>query len=135
MADLNDLQEAVRAWQMAFKAMSDYFKNHDILDPACLRRWTELEAAQDRAHAEMEQLVALCRSQGQNEAARAKNTLEYKGRTVEVVSTDLAGGGHGFGLKIDGDAINRGGYDPSKSADEAIEEGIRWAKEYIDSLP
>lgn len=65
----------------------------------------------------------------------AKNTFEYKGRAVEVVSTDLAGGGHGFGLKIDGDAINRGGYDRSKSVDAAIEEGVRWAKEYIDSLP
>jgi len=65
----------------------------------------------------------------------AKHTFDYKGHTVEVVSTDLAGGGHGFGVKIDGDAINRGGYDPSKSADEAIAEGAHWAKEYIDSLP
>lgn len=134
MTDINDLQEAMRAWRMAFTAMSGYFKNNDTLDPACLKRWAELEAAQNEAHAEMERLVQSCRSQGRNGAAK-KNAFEYKGRTVEIVSTDLAGGGHGFGLKIDGAAINRGGYDPSKSADEAIEEGVRWAKEYIDSLP
>lgn len=65
----------------------------------------------------------------------AKHIFEYKGYAVEVVSTDLAGRGHGFGLKVDGDVINRGGYSPSKSADAAVEEGVRWAKEYIDSLP
>ncbi|PLC48262.1 hypothetical protein CR159_18955 [Pollutimonas subterranea] len=65
----------------------------------------------------------------------SKNTFEYKGHTVEIISTDLAGGGHGFGLKIDGDTINRGGFDRSKSVDAAIEEGVRWTKEYIDSLP
>ncbi len=65
----------------------------------------------------------------------AKHAFDYKGHTVEVVPTDLAGGGHGFGVKIDGDAINRGGYDPLKSIAAAIAEGVRWAKEYIDSLP
>lgn len=64
-----------------------------------------------------------------------RNTFEYGGRTVEIVATDLIGGGHGFGLKIDGATINRGGYDPLKSEEEAIAEGVRWAKEYIDSLP
>ncbi|MDS1141979.1 hypothetical protein RE432_16165 [Pusillimonas sp. SM2304] len=51
------------------------------------------------------------------------------------MSTNIVGGGHGFGLKIDGDAINRSAYDPSKSEDEAIKEGVKYAKEYIDSLP
>jgi len=65
----------------------------------------------------------------------SKTTFEHRGRVVEVISTDLVTGGHGFGLKIDGATINRSGYDPSKSADEAIAEGVRYAKEYIDSLP
>ncbi|MGB6105875.1 MAG: hypothetical protein WBF88_18680 [Pusillimonas sp.] len=64
-----------------------------------------------------------------------KSTFEYKGRVVEVVSTDVIGGGHGFGFKIDGDVINRGGNNPCNSENEAIEDGARYAKEYIDSLP
>lgn len=65
----------------------------------------------------------------------AKSMFEYKGRMVEVMSTSIVGGGHGFGLKIDGNTINRSAYDHSKSDDEALEEGVKYAKEYIDSLP
>ena len=79
-------------------------------------------------------LFASCLWQRQG-AVMDTSTFEYKGRAIEVVSTDLIGGGHGFGLKIDGAVINRSGYDPLKSSDEAIAEGRRWAKEYIDSLP
>lgn len=63
------------------------------------------------------------------------HTFEYRGRSVEVVSIDLIGNGHGFGLKIDGATINRSGYDPLKSDEAAVAEGVRWAKDYIDSLP
>jgi len=62
MTDINDLQEAMRTWRMAFNAMSDYFEENDILDPVCLERWTELEAAQDKAQAEVKRLVQFCRS-------------------------------------------------------------------------
>ncbi|MGP1615746.1 MAG: hypothetical protein ACTS5Y_11930 [Pollutimonas bauzanensis] len=64
-----------------------------------------------------------------------KKVFNYKDREVEVLSIDKAGGGHGFGLLINGMAINRGGYDDSESADEAIADGVKFAKEYIDSLP
>ncbi len=36
MTDINDLQEAMATWRMAFTAMSDYFEENDILDPVCL---------------------------------------------------------------------------------------------------
>jgi len=64
-----------------------------------------------------------------------KKTFRYKDRDVEVVSIDSAAGGHGFGLVIDGVVINRGGYDRRLSKDEVIEHGVKYAKEYIDSLP
>lgn len=64
MTDIKDLQEAMRTWRMAFTAMSDYFENNDILDPLYLRNWTELEAAQDKAQAEVKRLVEFCRPRG-----------------------------------------------------------------------
>ncbi|NYT57495.1 hypothetical protein H0A65_01000 [Alcaligenaceae bacterium] len=73
---------------------------------------------------------------GMGGSGLSKNTFDYKGRVIEVVSIELVGQqGHGFGLKIDGATINRSGYDPLKSNEAAIAEGVRWAKDYIDSLP
>ncbi|MGB6103543.1 MAG: hypothetical protein WBF88_06805 [Pusillimonas sp.] len=60
MPNVNDVQQAVRGWQIAFSTMTEYFENNDILDPMCFDRWAQLIDVQDVAQIEVKRLVKIC---------------------------------------------------------------------------
>lgn len=58
----------------------------------------------------------------------------YKGREVKVISTLKDGGAkHGFGIVIDGEAINRGAYEGAPTVEQALRDGSLVAQQHIDS--